>query len=285
MPTDSDGNAAKVRAEWMDDVTADGWRRWHDKSTLFWKELTDAMIEIAKLEPSDRVLDLASGTGDPALTVAGRVAKGGHIVLTDLAPKMIEIARANAARAGIQNVSFDTVDAHALPFGDASFDRVTCRLGVMFFWDCPTALREVRRVLKPGGRAAFVAWGPRSGNEYMRAALAPFKARRPIADPPPDAPQPYRFGEPGSLSSQLRSAGFSEVQEETRTLRLAWPGPAEELWRRLYDVSAPMRPYFDSFSEEVRAEAVKEVIVNLSKYSQGGEIVTRAPIVIASAVR
>lgn len=278
-------NEEKVRAEWMDDVTAQGWRRWHDKSALFWKELTGAMIDLARLEPAHRVLDLASGTGDPALTLAGFLKGGGHIVLTDLAPQMIDIAREYAVRDGVTNASFETVDAHRLPYPDASFDRVTCRLGVMFFWNCQAALREVRRVLKPGGRAAFLAWGPRTENEYMRAALGPFKARRPLSDPPPDAPQPFRFSVPGSLSAELRAAGFSRVSEETRTLKLAWPGPPEELWRRLYEISAPMRPYFDSFPSEERAEAIKEAVANLSKYSQGGEVVTKAPIVLAAGIK
>ena len=283
--TDAKSNEDKVRAEWMDEVTAQGWRRWHDKSTAFWKELTSAMIDLARLEPNHRVLDLASGTGDPALTLAGLLNKGGHIVLTDLSPQMVDIAREHAARDGIRNASFDTVDAHALPYPDASFDRVTCRLGVMYFWNCLAALREIRRVLKPGGRAAFLAWGPRTENEYMRAALGPFKARRPFPDPPPDAPQPYRFSTPGSLAAELRAAGFSGVSEETRTLRLAWPGPADELWRRLYEISAPMRPYFDSFPAEEKAAAIKEVITNLSKYTQDGEVVTKAPIVLASGVK
>jgi len=285
MPADTKTNEEKVRAEWMDEVNAEGWRRWHDKSAKFWKELTDVMIELARLEPSHRVLDLASGTGDPALTLAAQLSKGGHIVLTDLSNRMVDIARDFAARDGVRNASFDTADAHALPYPDASFDRVTCRLGVMYFWNCPAALREVRRVLKPGGRAAFLAWGPRSENEYMRAALGPFKARRPFPEPAPDAPHPYRFSKPGSLSAELKAAGFSEVSEETRTLRLAWPGPADELWRRLYEVSAPMRPYFNGFTDEERSAAVKEVIADLSKYDQNGEIVTRAPIVLASAVR
>src|SRR5262249_43073221 len=79
------------------------------------------------------------------------------------------------------------------------FDRVTCRLGVMFFWDCRRALGELRRVLKPGGLASFIAWGPVEQNEYMRTVMGPFKKRQPPPSPAPDAPQPHRFGTPASL--------------------------------------------------------------------------------------
>lgn len=276
---------AKVKAEWMDDATAQAWRKWHDKSVHFWLELTDAMFDVAKLQPGQRVLDLASGTGDPAVMIAGRVAPNGHVVITDLAPQMVDIARENAAKTGLKNVSFEVVDAHTMPFPDASFDRVTCRLGVMFFWDCQRALREVRRVLKPGGLAAFIAWGPGEQNDYMRTVLGPFKKRQPMPTPVPGAPQPYRFGTPGSLGAELKAAGFSQIHEETRILKLAWPGPPAELWQRMYEISAPMRPYLNSFSVEVRNDAVKEVVAGLSKYFNGREVVTLAPVVIASAVK
>lgn len=276
---------AKVRAEWMDPETAAAWRKWHDKSVRFWQELTDALFAAARLAPGQRVLDLASGTGDPALLIAARVGPGGQVVITDIAPQMTEIARENAGKAGIRNISFDVVDAHAMPYADASFDRITCRLGVMYFWDCGKALGELRRVLKPGGVASFIAWGPKEENEYMRTVLGPFKQRSPLPTPLPGTPEPYRFAVPGSLTAELRAAGFQQVQEETRLARLAWPGPPDELWQRQYEISAPMRPYFNSFTPEVRAVAAKEVVEGLAKFYDGREVVTRAPIVIAAAVR
>jgi SAM-dependent methyltransferase len=185
----------------------------------------------------------------------------------------------------LHNLSFDVVDAHSLPYSDAAFDRVTCRLGVMFFWDCVRALTEIRRVLKPGGVASFIAWGPAEENEFMRTTLGPFKKRQPMPAPPPNAPQPYRFGTPGSLSAELRAAGFTQLREESRTVRLTWPGSPEELWTRTYEISAPMRPYFNSFTVDVRAEAVREVIAGLARYSDGREVSTRAPIVIAAATK
>src|SRR5262245_51837295 len=101
----------KVRTEWMDESTAAAWRRWHDKSVFFWKELTNALLSAARLEPGQRVLELACGTGDPAITVAQTVGPAGHVVATDLAPQMLDIARENAAKAGVKNMAFEIVDA------------------------------------------------------------------------------------------------------------------------------------------------------------------------------
>jgi ubiquinone/menaquinone biosynthesis C-methylase UbiE len=285
MSDESSKFESKVRAEWMDEATAGAWRRWHDKSVVFWSDFTDALIGVSDLKPGHRVLDLASGTGDPAIAIAGRVGPSGVVTVTDLAPQMIEIARTNAAKAGLSNLSFEVVDAHSMPYAEAQFDRVTCRLGVMFFWDCRRALAEIRRVLKPGGIASFVAWGRLDENEYMMAAMAPFKKRRAPPEAPAGAPTPYRFGEAGSLSGELIAAGFSQVSENTNQVRMKWPGPPEELWTRLYEVSAPMRPYFNSFSPEVRAEAIVESTANLSSYYDGREVSTRVSIVVAAGRR
>src|SRR5258708_1373560 len=120
MSTDTAKFEAKVRTEWMDAGTAAAWHRWHDKSVRFWQEFTDAILEAARLEAGQRVLDLASGTGDPAIDVAQRVGPAGNVVVTDLAPQMLDIARANTARAGLRNVAFEVVDAHSMPFADAT---------------------------------------------------------------------------------------------------------------------------------------------------------------------
>jgi ubiquinone/menaquinone biosynthesis C-methylase UbiE len=285
MSTDSAKFEAKVKAEWIDDATTAAWRKWHHKSAHFLRELNNALFSVAQLAPGQRVLDLASGPGDPAIAVAQRVAPGGHVVVTDIAPQMLGIARDHADAAGVTNVSFEVVDAHTLSHPDASFDRVTCRLGVMYFWDCPRALAEIRRVLRPGGVAAFIAWGPVEDNEYMRAALSPFKQRNPLPPQAPGAPTPYRFGTPGSLGAELRAAGFSPVIEETRAIRQVWPGPPEELWTRLHEVNAPMRPYFDSFTPEARAEAIKEAVAGFGQYYDGREVSTRATIIAAAAVK
>ena len=276
---------AKVKTEWLDEATCAAWRKWHDKSVLFWSELTRELLAVSRLAPGQRVLDLASGTGDPALAVAAAVGPTGHVVVTDLAPQMLAIARENAERAGLGNLSYETVDAHTMPYPDAAFDRVTCRLGVMFFWDCPRALAEIRRVLKPGGLVSFICWGPIEQNENMRALTGAFNRRSPLPPPVPGAPHPARFGAPGSLSAELRAAGFVTVEEKSLVVTMRWPGPPAELWTRQYEISAPMRPYFDSFAPDVKAEAIKETIAGLAAYYDGREITTHAGIVVATATR
>jgi ubiquinone/menaquinone biosynthesis C-methylase UbiE len=132
---------------------ASGWRKWHRRFALQSATLTDLIISGAQLRQGMNVLDLASGSGEPALTAAQVVGPDGHVAATDISSEMLLVAEENARSLGLGNLTFRQMDAQELPFQDESFDAVTCRLGLMFFPDPRAALREVRRVLRPGGRA------------------------------------------------------------------------------------------------------------------------------------
>src|SRR5712692_2259337 len=134
--------------------------KWKAKSAAMGRAVTEALVECAAPKPGMKVLDLASGTGEPAITLASRVGPEGHVTALDFSPELLEIAAQRARERGLTNFSSRQADAHHLPFPDRSFDLATSRFGVMFFADCGTALRELHRVLKPGARACFVTWGP-----------------------------------------------------------------------------------------------------------------------------
>jgi SAM-dependent methyltransferase len=252
-----------VEGEWLPAPTADAWARWHDKLTAACAAMTARLIDHARLGPGLRVLDVASGTGDPAITLAERVGATGHVVATDLSENMLAVARKQAA--GISNISFRVADAQSLPFDDDSFDVVTCRLGIMYFVDVPKALGELRRVLKPGGRIVFAAWGPPGAETYSGFMLGPFFARRQLPMPPADMPFPLRFAAPDAMASVLRAAGLRDVTEENVVLASNWPGPPDEAWAAFYDTARPLRPYIDSFSPTERAQAFQEALAILPR--------------------
>ena len=114
-------------------------------------------VELAAVGPGARVLDVATGTGDLAFALAGAVAPAGSVVATDFSEKMLEIARQKAgARGGFEAVSFSAANALALPFADASFDAATVGFGVRNFSDLACGLRELVRVVRPGGRVVIL---------------------------------------------------------------------------------------------------------------------------------
>jgi ubiquinone/menaquinone biosynthesis C-methylase UbiE len=159
---------------------------------------------------------------NPASLWAGLV-RPGRVVLLDVAPDLLEIAGGRARRDGLDNVETRTADAHALPFADGSFDRVTSRLTAMYFADPDRAFGEALRVLRPQGLAAYLVWGAFDQPMFRDIVGLIFK----FVDPPqddPGAPSPFKFSEPGSLSTALAAAGFRDVCEEAATLSTPFPG-------------------------------------------------------------
>jgi ubiquinone/menaquinone biosynthesis C-methylase UbiE len=275
----------RVVKEWTDSNTVAAWSKWHSKIAVVSAEAKEALVRAAQVEPGMQVLDIASGTGEPSLTLAEVVGPEGHVTATDLGSDMIAVAKENAEKVNLTNMTFLQADAHDLPFSDRSFDRVTCRFGVMFFADLPQALGEIYRVLKPGGRVAFTAWGPVEQNPYLSTTLTPFLKRVEVPPPLPGAPQPFRFAEAGTLAAELQRAGFEEVQEETRTMSWAWPGPPEEVWEHVRDVAVPFHPIIYGLEPEARKQAIGEVVEGYRRYYDGQKVNLPAEIVLASGVR
>ena len=274
-----------VRQEWTDPATVRAWTKWAIPQSIQTGALTEAIVDLAATRPGLTILDLASGTGEPALTLARSVGTTGHVTATDLSAGMLAAAEERARDLDLRNISFQTVDAHALPFGDGSFDRVTCRFGAMYFADAPRAMREIWRVLRPSGRVALVTWGPFDQNPFLTSTLIPFFKRVDVPPPPSGAPTPFKYANPDVLEAELRVAGFTDVQAESRTVPFPWPGPAEELWQHFYEVGAPFRPIVDGLPEKQRAEAIGEVLAGLRQYEHDGRIAMTAAVVVASGVR
>jgi len=135
-----------------------GWRKWDDFTMEFLRPMGEEIIRALDLKDTDKVLDVAAGTGEPGLTITSIVKKG-KVIITDLAEGMLDVARDNASKKGITNYETLACDVCELPFADETFDVVSCRFGFMFFPDMLLAAKEMARVLKPRGRIATSVWG------------------------------------------------------------------------------------------------------------------------------
>jgi SAM-dependent methyltransferase len=159
-----------------------------------------------------RVLDVATGAGEPAISIALKVGASGMVVATDLVAAMLAGARRRAAALDLAQLRFVVADMAALPYPAATFDAMTCRFGLMFAPDPVAAAAEVRRVLRRGARAAWMVWGPPEYNTVsltVRRTLAEF-----FGDTGPDTGAArYRFAAAGLLERTLRAAGFADVAE------------------------------------------------------------------------
>src|SRR6267143_1171733 len=241
----------RLQEEWTGERTVAAWRKWHAQIAAFTRGATEAILEAAHLRPG--MLSLAE-----------------------------ELARKN----GLANIEFREANAESLPFADATYDILTCRFGNMFFPDLGKALRECLRVLKPGGRAAFVAWGKKE-QPFFTTTAGIILQRVPVPPPPPDpdGPSLFMFGERDRLRRALDSAGFSNVHEEDRIIPGRWSGSVEEYWEQFTEVAAPFRPLLDQLTPDQRAQARAESLLSVKKFWDGHQINLPLEIVIGSAMR
>ena len=255
--------------------------KWKAKSAAMGQPVTDALVEYAQPAPGMHVLDLASGTGEPAISLASRVGAQGHVTALDLSVDLLEIAAQRALARGFNHLTTQQADAHSLPFPDSSFDLATSRFGVMFFRDPGLAFGEVRRVLRPGARACFLAWGS-FDQPYWQSMMGVvhLRAGGPLLQP--GGPDPFKFAAPGSLSEVLRSAGFNAIEEETKTLPWTWPGSVEEVWEQAQAVAVPFRPMLERVPAEKWPEINAEVHAAVREYSDGEKIAFGVSVVLAS---
>jgi SAM-dependent methyltransferase len=273
--------SAKEEPGWGSQYRLIATDKWKAKSAAMGKAVTEALVEYAQARPGMQVLDLASGTGEPAISIAMRIGSQGHVTALDLSADLLEIANARAQERGLRNFSTQQADAHALPFPDGSFDLATSRFGVMFFRDIGLALRELRRVLHDQARACFLAWGPIE-QPYWQTMMGVVHGH--VGGPllQPGGPNPFRFAAPGSLSVELTAAGFREVQEETKTLPWTWPGTPQEVWEQAQAVSVPFRPMLDRVPDNLWPQINLEVLAAIGRYIKGANIEFGASVVLAS---
>ncbi len=169
------------------------------------------IIAEAGIQTGEKILDLASGTGNPAVSIAHSMNGEGDVVCTDLTPLMLQTARERTNNLDLEIMRFTAANMTALPFDDSLFDAVTCRFGIMFPDDKVAAAREADRVLKSGGRVAYVVWGAYEENPPF------YVSRRAVADyfGTEEGPVPARhsMSTPGTLTSILQKAGLSNVEE------------------------------------------------------------------------
>lgn len=270
--------------DWNSFGRANASQRWRRQSAAMGNDMTRAIVAAAQVRSGMRVLDIACGTGEPAISLAAVLVGDGDVVGVDISPAPLKIAGERAIQRGLSNVTFQQADAHELPFPNNSFDCITSRLGIMFFSDLPRALSEMRRVLKPSGRAILLVWGPMD-QPYFQTTIGAILRMLPEASVPESGRKMFALGNKGVLAQVLRQAGFSEVKEELVTVPWTWMGTPEEVWEYFQDVAVPFASFIQSIPADRRDEIGAEVVKAISQYYDGASIKFTATVNIAVAVK
>ena len=274
----------RVEKDWAGDDTAAAWQKHYPQMKEQLADVTKALVHAAAPRAGMFVLDLASGTGEPSLSLAKMVAPTGKVTATDLSIGMLSALKTNAAAEGISNIETKVCDAQELPFSDNSFDLVTSRFGVMFFANIQDALTRIRRVLKPGGSVAFLVWGAPGPGTYFGAAAMPYM-RRLAVKPDPDGPGPMRFAEPGKLMRLIETSGFGDAKESILRLPAPYRGSPEELLTSMMEIAAPFRNAAATLSEDDRRAAEAEAYGNLRPLFDGTFTNVTAPVIVVTGTR
>jgi SAM-dependent methyltransferase len=273
--------SASNPAPWSSSYRLVASEKWKAKSAVLGSAVTEAFVEYSKPLPNMGALDLATGTGEPGISLAQRVGACGSVTALDQSSELLAIASERAQNKGLLNFTIQQADAHELPFPDQRFDLATCRFGVMFFSDVNRVLMELRRVLKSGARACFVAWGPME-QPYWQSTMKIVHRHVGGSILEPVGADPFRFGTVGSLSKVLIAAGFHDVEETTRNLPWTWPGEAEEVFEYACAVAAPFRPMLERIPAEDWPPIRAEAIAAIECYRVGDEIRFGADVILAS---
>lgn len=249
----------------------------------FLKPMGDASIMNLRLKDKDQVLDVATGTGEPGLTIAGLIPNG-KVTGIDLAEDMLVIAAEHAKLKGLDNYEVLSADVCQLTFEEATFDAISCRMGFMFFPDMRLAASQMYRVLKPGGRLSISVWDGPQQNEWITTIMSVIQKH--IVSPPPEpgAPGMFRCAEPDLMPNLLKQVGFKDIVTQQISGKVDYRS-FDRYWEIMLDIGAPIVAALSGVDESTKAKVKAEVSELFRSRNKEGESALEYAALVISAVK
>jgi ubiquinone/menaquinone biosynthesis C-methylase UbiE len=245
----------------------------------------ERLLQMVPPRAGDRVLDVAAGPGTVAIQAARRVGPQGRVVATDLTPEWADVIAERYVEAGVENIEFRAMGAEALDFPDDSFDVAYCQFGLMFVPDPVQALREMRRVLKPGGRLGVVVWSTPDKVLCFSAVAKHLAPHLPQVAPEEQIPTPLSLGQPGLIEGMVAQAGFRDVRPERHTLDFVSASP-EDMWQeRVLRGQPSIQEAVGRLSADERERLHSAVVGDLQQYVHGGKVRLPSEAIYVTAVK
>lgn len=246
---------------------AKGWGKRADRIRQHGLPVSMWMIEHINLQPGQRVLELAAGPGDTGFLAAEQIEPGGTLVCSDASDAMLELARRRAEAFGVTNVEFANLQLEWIDLPAAGVDAVLCRWGVMLCVDPPAAVKEMRRVLRSGGRVALAVWDLPERNPWTTIPARTLIELGHTSPPDPNAPGMFSLSGPGRLEALLEEAGFVEVEVDAVQLDRRYEG-IEELLEETRDLSMMFAETYDGLDDSERREVAERMALLAEPYAQ-----------------
>ncbi len=252
-----------TREQWQ--TAAEAWHRWHPTLKTWLGPATHLMLDMAEVKEGCRVLDVAAGAGEQSITAAERVGPNGSVLATDLAPKILDFALELAEEKGLNNIETKEMDGEELTVPDNTFDTVISRVGLIFFPDQQKALKEMLRVLKPGGFVAAIVYSTVDKNKFFSTPVSIIRRRAQLPPPLEGQPGPFSLGAEGVLEDAFSKAGFVNVKSQVVNAPVIMP-TAKDCVQFEYESFAALHQMLGGLSDDEKAAAWEEIEFELSKF-------------------
>lgn len=236
------------------DSAAVGWKQWNEFNDRADRHISERLVELARVRQGSRVLDVAAGYGEPALTAARKAGPEGRVVATDISAEMLAFGRERAAAAGLGNVEFVESDASSLDFPKQSFDAAVSRWGIIFEPDAEAAAGRIRSFLEPGARMAIASWGEPDQVPFLSIPMRTTMERLDVPPPPAGTPGPLSRPTPAAIGGLLEGGGFSNVAVEQAEVVFEFDSP-EHFTAYVRAIAAPVRAMIERYADDAQQEA------------------------------
>jgi ubiquinone/menaquinone biosynthesis C-methylase UbiE len=256
--SESPSNANKTAEKKNWDSVATGWQKWWKIFEVGGQKVSDKLVELAEIKTGQRVLDIATGIGEPALTACRRVGDSGYVLATDISPEMLAIGIQRAQSEGLNNIEFKEGDAATIGMPSSSFNAALCRWGLMFLSNLSDALDNIRNSLLSGGKLAAAVWTEPIKVPQLNIAMSIAREYLQLPLPSSTVPGPFSLANVNELKNLLLQAGFNDIKSENVSVTFEFDS-AEEYVRFTQDIAAPVNVMLENETSEKNAEIWKLV--------------------------
>jgi ubiquinone/menaquinone biosynthesis C-methylase UbiE len=259
---------------------AEAWYRWSPAIQRWLGKATEEMLDLARVARGQHLLDIAAGAGEQTITAARKVGPQGYVLATDISPNILEFAKEMARRENVKNIKTQVMDGENLTLPDESFDVVFSRVGLIYFPDQQKALKEMWRVLKPGGRVAAIVYSTADRNGFFSIPVSIIRQRAKLPPPLPGQPGPFSLGAAGVVEAAYTKAGF----KKTRSICIDSPvlmSSAHECVQFEKESFGALHQMLSGLSDKEKNSVWEEIERELKKFEVNGSFVGPCEMIVA----